>query len=125
MNKVNAKEEREIQEGGIRAIIIDSRITKTNGRDFNHVTRKFYASTQKLDFFTMTHKDGHFLNNFEKEEIPHDPPCLHPKPLLFEPMSGVWSLVEGPMNVLFELICIHTQSKGVQFKVMPTVRSLA
>ena len=31
--------------------------------------------------------------------------------------------IDGPTNVLFELSCIHTQSKVVQLAVMPTVRS--
>ena len=35
------------------------------------------------------------------------------------------SWVDGPNNVLFELSCLRTQPKVVQFTVMPTVRSSA
>ena len=70
MKKVKAKEEREMQEGDIRAILIDSRITKTKVREFNPVTSKFYTSIKKLDLYTMTDGDGHFLHHFVKEEVP-------------------------------------------------------
>jgi hypothetical protein len=66
MTKVKAKKESEMQEGDIRAILIDSRITQTKVREFNPVTRKFYTSTKKLDLYTMTDGDGHFLQHFVK-----------------------------------------------------------
>ena len=67
MRKVQSREKREILEGDVMSILIDSRITKTKVWELYPETKKFYTSTQKKDIYTMTDADGRFL---DQEKVP-------------------------------------------------------
>ena len=97
----------------MKTTMIDSMITKTKVCKFNPETNKYYTSVEKMDLYTMTDGDGHFLDHFVKEKHPEDSTTSLSQALAFH--FYVWCMEYG-VSYILEFIAGDSTNSNTGYK---------